>query len=124
MHAGQQAAGGLRIEQQRIARVLAPAGLVADAPAQPDIGRLQRTQDAGGHGFFRPRQYRNGGQRQFGVDSGGPGHLDQVAQQTETGDIGTGPGTMAPQAVGGQPAGLHHRGERGVDPAPLAASRA
>ena len=116
-YAGEQAAGGLRVEQQRVIRVMQGFFLIAQRPAQAGVGRLQRTEDAGGDGFGCTFQHRQRIQIKFGIDAGGFGHFDQVAEQAEAGEVGAGACAVGDQAGDGGAVGDLHRFQRGVDPA-------
>lgn len=97
-HTGEQAAGGLRIEQQRVVRVPGGFFLVGQRPAQAQVGGLQGTQHAGRDAFGGAGQQRQRGQVEFRIDARWLGHLDQVAEQAEAGEVGAGRGAVRGQA--------------------------
>ena len=118
-HAGQQAARSLRVKQQGVAGVAHEFIGVAQGAAQAHIGRLQRADDARLDAVHRTVQQGQGAHGQFGVHTRWPCHLDQVAQQAKTGQIGAGGRAVVVQNFGAHLVGQHHRLQCRSDPAPL-----
>jgi len=90
--------------------------LVAQRAAQPHVGRLQRTEDAGRAGLLGSFEDRQSRQVQFRVHARGTGHLHQMAEQAETGQVGAGGCAVFAQAMRGVAIRLAHDVERGIDP--------
>ena len=97
--AGQQPAGGLRVEQQGIARVPGRPLHLTNGPPQPNILRLQGRKNALPNDLQRAGQERQPFHIEGHVNRGGADHFDQMSQQTESGYVGHGGCAVLAQAV-------------------------
>ena len=97
--AGQESAGGLRIEQQSVVRMLGRLLYLANGPPQPNVLRLQGRKNALLNNLQRAGQNRQPFHIEHRVYSRGADHFDQMAQQAESGHVGHGGCTVLTQAV-------------------------
>src|SRR5215217_5458615 len=84
----EEATRRLRVEQQRIERVLGGLLQIADGAAQAHVLRLQRRENPCPDGVACAFQQRDGVEIEACVDSARFGHLDQVPEQAEAGHVG------------------------------------
>ena len=116
-NAGEQAAGGLRIDQQsrdRIGRVCR-AG-VESGQCRNVVG-MQRAGDAAVEKRQSAVERRDRLGIEHGVHIGGAQHFEKVAEEAEPGHVGAGGGAICQQTGGGGGRGLHHRRDRALDDA-------
>jgi len=77
---------------------------------------MERADDAGTNRFSGAGEQGQGSQRDFGVDSRGVEHFDEVAEKAEAGDVGASGDAVAAQTEHGFAAGEQHGLNRLFDP--------
>ena len=86
---------------------------------QSNILRLQRAENTRSDQFQRPRKERNGAEVKLHIDARRLGHFDQMAEETEAGNVGTCVSATRIENIRALFVRLHHARQGGGDPRTL-----